>query len=387
MRNPNMKQSLVLAALSAVLAGCAATDGTPPAALSTAEAYYTQADFDRVPKIDVHVHANMYDPSFLALVRDNGFQVLSINVDYPDFPTLDTQADVAHRYFADDPAHFQFTTTFSMDGFETAGWSARTNAHLDRELDAGAIGVKVWKNIGMVERNRAGELIMLDDPGFDAVMAHIEQRGVPLIAHQAEPYNCWLPLDQMTTENDRQYFKAHPEYHMYLHPEMPSYQDLMDARNRFVGAHPGLTVMGAHLGSIEWSVDELADFLDAYPNAVVDMAARMSNLQYQSNRDREKVRNFLIKYQNRVLYATDLTLSPLSDEAKAQNPPIDPGADFAASAEGVWRSDWTYLATPENQYVDTLKADTPGLALPRSVIRKIYYENALRVFPAFAHAS
>jgi len=329
----------------------------------------------------------MYDPSFLALVRDNGFQVLSINVDYPDFPTLDTQADVAHRYFADDPAHFQFTTTFSMDGFETAGWSARTNAHLDRELDAGAIGVKVWKNIGMVERNRAGELIMLDDPGFDAVMAHIEQRGVPLIAHQAEPYNCWLPLDQMTTENDRQYFKAHPEYHMYLHPEMPSYQDLMDARNRFVGAHPGLTVMGAHLGSIEWSVDELADFLDAYPNAVVDMAARMSNLQYQSNRDREKVRNFLIKYQNRVLYATDLTLSPLSDEAKAQNPPIDPGADFAASAEGVWRSDWTYLATPENQYVDTLKADTPGLALPRSVIRKIYYENALRVFPAFAHAS
>ena len=105
------------------------------------------------------------------------------------------------------------------------------------------------------------------------------------------------------------------------------------------------------------------------------------------DRDREKVRNFLIKYQNRVLYATDLTLSPLSDEAKAQNPPIDPGADFAASAEGVWRSDWTYLATPENQYVDTLKADTPGLALPRSVIRKIYYENALRVFPAFAHAS
>ena len=33
----------------------------------------------------------------------------------------------------------------------------------------------------------------------------------------------------------------------------------------------------------------LADFLDTYPNAVVDMAARMSNLQYQSNRDREKV--------------------------------------------------------------------------------------------------
>lgn len=384
--NPNFRRSLLLAALAATVAGCVTT-GKGPAALSGSDLPYSAADYDRIRKIDVHVHANMYDPSFLALARENHFQVLSINVDYPDFPSLDTQADVAHRYFADDAGLFQFATTFSMDGFETPGWSARTNAHIDKELAAGAIGVKVWKNIGMVERNRAGELIMLDDPGFDAVVAHIEQRGVPLIAHQAEPYNCWLPLDQMTTENDRQYFKAHPEYHMYLHPEMPSYQDLMDARNRFVEAHPGLTVMGAHLGSIEWSVDELADFLDAYPNAVVDMAARMSNLQYQSNRDRERVRDFLIKYQDRVLYATDLTLSPLSDEAKAQNPPIDPGADFAASAESVWRSDWTYLATPESQYVDTLKADTPGLALPRSVIRKIYYENALRVFPAFAHAS
>lgn len=387
MRNPDLKQPLLLAALSITLAGCAPAAKGPSAALSGPDIPYTQADFGRIPKIDAHVHANMYDPSFLALVRDNGFQVLSINVDYPDFPSLDGQAEVAHRYFAEDAGLFQFTTTFSMDGFETAGWSSRTNAHIDRELAAGAIGVKVWKNIGMVERNREGELVMLDDPGFDTVMAHIEQRGVPLIAHQAEPYNCWLPLDQMTTENDRLYFQAHPEYHMYLHPEMPSYRELRDARDRFVEAHPGLTLIGAHLGSIEWSVDELATFLDAHPNAVVDMAARMSNLQYQSNRDRDRVRDFLIKYQDRVLYATDLTLSPLSDAAKAQNPPIDPGADFAQAAEEVWRSDWTYLATPESQYVDTLKADTPGLALPRSVIRKIYYENALRVFPAFAQAS
>ena len=382
-----LKRALLLGALSSSLAGCVTGGGDGHSSLNPSDLPYTQADFDTVPKIDAHVHANMYDPSFLALLRDTGFQALSINVDYPDFPSLDQQAAAAHRYHAQDPGVFQFTTTFSMDGFETAGWSSRTNAHLDREFDAGAIGVKVWKNIGMVERNQAGDLIMLDDPGFDTVMAHIEQRGMPLIAHQAEPYNCWLPLDQMTTENDRLYFEAHPEYHMYLHPEMPSYRDLMDARNRFVGAHPGLQVVGAHLGSIEWSVEELAEFLDTYPNAVVDMAARMSNLQYQSNRDREAVRDFLIRYQDRVLYATDLTLSPLSEEAKAQNPPIDPGADFAASAESVWRSDWTYLATPDSQYVDTLKADVPGLALPRSVIRKIYYDNARRVFPAFAQAS
>jgi predicted TIM-barrel fold metal-dependent hydrolase len=125
-------------------------------------------------------------------------------------------------------------------------------------------------------------------------------------------------------------------------------------------------------------VDELAKFLDRYPNAVVDMAARMSNLQYQSNADRDRVRDFLIRYQDRILYATDLTLNPPSEEAKAQNPPIDPTANFAQVAEQVWRSDWTYLATRESQYVSTLKSDTQGLGLPKAVIRKIYYENAVR---------
>ena len=112
--NPNFRRSLLLAALAATMAGCATT-GEGPAALSGSDLPYSAADYDRIRKIDVHVHANIYDPSFLALARDNRFQVLSINVDYPDFPSLDTQADVAHRYFADDPGLFQFATTFSMD--------------------------------------------------------------------------------------------------------------------------------------------------------------------------------------------------------------------------------------------------------------------------------
>lgn len=339
---------------------------------------YTQEDFAALPKVDAHVHANMYDPKFIDLVRRNNFSVLSINVDYPDFPTIDIQSDVAHQYAAEAPDIFRFAATFTMDGFGSPSWSQQTISHIDGELTRGAIGVKVWKNIGMVERDEAGELIMLDDPGFDPVMDFIESRNAILIAHQAEPRNCWLPLEQMTTENDRLYFEAHPEYHMYLHPEMPSYEDLIGARDRFLARHPRLPVMGAHLGSLEWNVDELATFLDRFPNAVVDMAARMSNLQYQSNRDRERVRDFLITYQDRILYATDLTLNPPSAEARAQNPPLDPTADFAVSAEGVWRSDWTYLATRESQYIETLKAQTPGLGLPKSVIRKIYFENAER---------
>ena len=58
---------------------------------------------------------------------------------------------------------------------------------------------------------------------------------------------------------------------------------------------------------------------------------------------------------------------------------MDP-AEFTAEADTFWRSDWVYLATAEAQSIDAIKADVKGLALPKSVIDKIYYANARRVF-------
>jgi predicted TIM-barrel fold metal-dependent hydrolase len=173
----------------------------------------------------------------------------------------------------------------------------------------------------------------------------------------------------MSTDNDREYFKEHPQYHMFLHPEMPSYEDQIRVRDHFVAAHPQMRFVGAHLGSLEYDVDRIAAFLDRYPNANVDMAARMSQLQYQSVRDFSKVRNFFIKYQDRLLYGTDLTLNPGADSA-----------EFKQEAHGVWTRDWRYLATGESQRVEVIKADVKGLALPRMVIDKIYYANSRRAF-------
>lgn len=359
--------NIALVTVSALLIGAA-----DPAPL------YSEADFAHVAKFDAHVHANVSDPRFLEVARRDGFELLSINVDYPDFPALQTQATVAHEMRAKDSERFHFATTFSMQGFGTPDWTARTNRALDDAFARGAVAVKVWKNIGMVATDAQGKRVFLDDPRFDGVMAHLEQRGIPLIAHQAEPKNCWLPLDQMTTENDRSYFREHPEYYMYLHPEEPSYEALMAARDRFVARHPKLAFDGAHMASLEWSVDELARFVDRHPNAVVDLAARMSNLQVQSNADRAKVRAFFIKYQDRILYGTDLTDSPPDPAARAQNPPAT--NDFPKEADQVWRADWRYLATPLSQRVDAINANAPGLALPRPVIDKIYWKNAQRFF-------
>lgn len=336
-----------------------------------AEAPYTMADFARVHKIDAHVHDNVADDTFLAVARKNNFELLSINVDYPDFPSLTDQANVAYALRARDPAHFHFATAFSMKGFGKPGWAEQVIRRISAEKSAGAVAVKIWKNVGLIETDAKGRKIMLDDPGFDPVIASMVKLQLPLIDHQGEPKNCWLPLDKMTTDNDREYFKEHPAYHMYLHPEGPSYETLMSVRDRFVAKHPDLHFVGAHLASLEWSVDRLAAFLDRYPNANVDMAARMTQVMYQSARDYQKVQNFFVKYQDRLMYATDLT----------QNP-ADKKNQFTSEAQAFWETDWRYLATTQTQHVADLHADIRGLALPRAVIDKIYYRNAKRVFLA-----
>jgi hypothetical protein len=366
---------------SAFLLVCACSskepDPPPPAAASAQPApaaSYSMDDFPRVRKLDAHVHINVLDSTFLDQAREDNFEVMAINVDYPDFPKLADQRAAALVQVKADPARVHWATTFSVKGFEKKDWLPKVKAQLAADAAQGAKAVKIWKNVGMSERDSSGKLIFLDNPAFSPVADEIQKLGLTLIGHQAEPYNCWLPLEQMSTDNDREYFKEHPQYHMYLHPEMPSYEDQIRARDNFVAAHPGLRFVGAHLGSLEYDVDRIAAFLDKYPNANVDMAARMSQVQYQSVRNYDKVRNFFIQYQDRLLYGTDLTLNPGEAGTDAQK------AEFKRSAHEFWTQDWRYLATPESQRVEMIKADVPGLALPREVIDKVYFNNAVRVF-------
>ncbi|QGZ43340.1 amidohydrolase family protein [Pseudoduganella flava] len=332
---------------------------------------YGVADFDKVPKIDAHLHLHgASQEAFLALARKDNFKALTINVDYPDFPPLDRQRNVAAALARAHPDRVAWAATFSTAGFEAPGWSDATLKDLDGALAAGAVGVKVWKNIGMSLRDGRGRLVMVDDARFDRVFDGLAQRGVMVLGHQGEPHNCWLPLERMTVKNDREYFKAHPAYHMYAHPEMPSYEQQMAARDRLLAKHLDLRFVGVHLASLEWDVDRLAAFLDAHPTASVDVAARIGQLQYQSQRDRRRVRDFFVKYQDRLMYGSDLAQSEEQDDAA-----------FVADLDTVWRRDWRYFVTADSFKVPELDGQVRGLALPRAVVDKLYRLNAEKAYP------
>ena len=157
---------------------------------------------------------------------------------------------------------------------------------------------------------------------------------------------------------------------MFLHPEMPSYDEQNAARDRMLAKHPKLRFVGAHLASLEWSFDEIAKFLDRFPNAFVGVAARMGQVQYQSHQDRQRVVDFFVKYQDRVLYGTDTGIRPETNAVEKYE-----------QTKAKWLRDWKYFNTDEMVSVPELAYPIQGLHLPKSVAKKLYFDNARRAFP------
>ena len=344
-------KNLILLFLSALILSCTSN-------------YYTMEDFAKVEKTDAHYHIYSAQNNSIEQAQKDNFKLLAINTFSDNCERVAEVQQQSSGLLKKYPSDFSYTATFCLDGWNDSTWVENIIAWLDSCIADGAIAVKVWKNIGMEFRDKDSVLIMIDDPKFDSIFKHIAEKGIPLVGHLGEPKNCWLPLEEMTTKNDSNYFANNPQYHMYLHPECPSYEEQMAARDRMLDKNPDLVFIGCHLASLEWSVDELAEWLDKYPKTAVDMAARMGQLFYQTRGNREKVRDFFIKYQDRILYGTDII-----DRGQEKEP-------FQKRMHETWLKDWEYMITSNTMTSSLIDGEFNGLKLPKEVVDKIYAWNA-----------
>lgn len=365
---------LCLFVLCITLQNCAQTKKTLLGEENSKSGFYTADDFKKVEKYDTHVHINVDDTTFIHQAKEDNFRLLTVNVNASDVASaIEEQRSIALRLIKAYPGRLVYATTFNVKNWGTDKWQPQTLAYLKESFEKGAIAVKIWKNIGMELRDKDGKFVMIDDSRFDPVLDFIEKNRITLIGHFGEPKNCWLPVEQMTVAGDKGYFSKHPEFHMYLHPEYPSYEDQINARDNMLKKHPDLRFVGAHLGSLEWNVDELAKRLDKFPNMAVDMAERICHLQFQSIKDWQKVHDFMIKYQDRLLYATDQVIAKDSDFGELKK-----------SVHNTRVSDWKFFATNNEMSVSNFDGRFKGLKLPRDVIDKIYRKNAEKWFPGIS---
>jgi predicted TIM-barrel fold metal-dependent hydrolase len=325
------------------------------------------APFD---KIDSHVHLHHLAPAFFDAFEKDRWRCLSICLSEA---AGNDPSDIAEQLVRTAEVHRQargrvaWASSFDARGFESRDFPERTIATLRRTFREGAIAVKIWKTIGMEIRTRSGEYLLPDHAVFIPIFEAIQKSGRTLVAHLAEPDGAWMPLNAANPEIS--YYGAHPEWSMYNRPGVPSKDAILTARDRVLARHPKLRMVGCHLGSDEEHLDRLAKRLDTYPNFAVDTAAR---IRYFILGGHEQARQFLLKYQDRVLYATDHTHKPGND------------AEATKAYRQTQDQDWKFFATGET--IQFRGKPYPGLGLPASVAKKIFHDNARHWLPGIAPA-
>ena len=320
----------------------------------------------RLEPIDTHTHVAKADADFYALLDRLHMHILDILLvdDHEEYrKSLGPQLEDAWRVVHESHGHAALCTSIDPFQFGQPDFPNSAIRGLDRDFREGAVAVKIWKNIGMELKDKDGHYVLADDPAFEPIYRDIQKHNKTLVAHQAEPDEAWAPPNRNGL--DYSYYKENPIWYMYEKPAAPKKQQILDARDHLLAMNPELRMVGAHLGSLEDDLDGLGKRFDRYPNFATDTAARVVHLVVQPS---DKVRAFIVKYQDRLVYGTDLGVE------KSGSIP-----DAIKEWEQQYAQDWRYFATRD--IFDYEGHKTQGLGLPPEVLRKLYHANAVHWIP------
>jgi predicted TIM-barrel fold metal-dependent hydrolase len=267
---------------------------------------------------------------------------------------------------------FQFAATFDLTRRNEPDYARGITNWLDDTFRAGAVMVKLWKAVGMELKTPAGAFMMPDDAVLDLIYGYLANQRRPLMAHFADPIDAWRPLDPASAHHA--YYASHPEWHVHGRTDFPSHAEILAARDRMLARHPDLVVIAAHLGSEAHDLDSLAKRFDRFPNLHADVAARTPELKRQPA---DKVRQFFLRYQDRLLYGTDA-----EQYTPGRLPSAAERAAFAARMEQWYRHEFDYYAGRGSRKSGGREIE--GLGLPRTVLDKFYHGNAQRLIPGIA---
>ena len=322
--------------------------------------------FAALNPIDTHTHIYTYDALYVAMLEKLHMHTIDIaDVDDRGLPArrdLAKENEIIFDLVHNSSGHVFACTSFDPYRISDPSFAKTAIRTLNENFAEGAIAVKEWKNVGMEVKNAKGAYILPDDPALEPIYRDIAAHHRTLITHIADLSSAWMPPDP--NASDQSYYREHPEWFMYNFPGAPSKQQILDARNHILAENPNLRMVGAHFGSMETDFKQLAATLDKYPNFAVDVASR---LNYLERLPREEAIAFVTKYQDRLIYGTDNTIYPGGDMQRQ-----------VQSEEAGYARDWRYLAT--DKVSSSRGRQVQGLALPDSILRKLYHDNAVRWF-------
>ena len=291
----------------------------------------------RRPAIDAHVHVHPDKTDVLADVMEANGLTHVVNLGILEVLGIPFREGMrAFRKALGDRLIYFCTPDFSDT---SPGFGERMAEELERKVEGGAAGLKIFKELGLRYRDTDGRLIPVDDPRLDPLWAKAGELGVPVLIHTADPVAFFRPLDERNER--REELRLHPDWHFWG-PAFPDHDELLAQRNRVIERHPETVFIGAHLGNYPEDLGYVDRCLDRYPNFYVDTAARIGEIGRHPS---EEVRAFFVKHQDRVLFGTDLTLGWDAFEEEESN-----REDLAEFYAAHWRFFETEARQVENHW-------------------------------------
>ena len=235
------------------------------------------------------------------------------------------------------------------------GYGQKAAAQLEADVKNGALGLgEIMKGFGLRATKADGTRLHLDDPELDPIWETAARLNIPVLIHTADPQEFFNPI---TFTNERWLELALYPDRRYPQPQFPSFETINGERDRLFRRHPKTKFIMAHLGWHANDLGRVAKMFDEMPNVYGEVGAVL----YDLGRQPHTAHDFLVKYQDRVLFGKD---SYQPDEFPY-----------------YWR-----VFETKDEYFDYYRDyhafwKLYGVDLPDPVLRKLYYQNALKLVP------
>lgn len=252
------------------------------------------------------------------------------------------------------PNRFVVFANVDFDGVGNSNWGELAAAQLELDIKSGAKGLKVYKSLGLRNKDINGNRIAIDDPRLDPIWEKCGELGIPVLIHAADPKSFWDPMD---SENERWLeLKTRPRRKRSATNPAP-WQQIIDEQHRMFKKHPKTKFINAHMGWYANNLDRLGELLDEIPNMSVGIGAIIAELGRQPRRANE----FFVKYQDRILFGKD---SWKPEEFPTYFRVLETADEYFPYYK-KYHAFWAMY----------------GLDLPDEVLRKVYYKNAINLIP------
>lgn len=325
----------------------------------------------RPPIIDFHTHLDSRAGARIErIMRRNGIELM-VNLSGGNFQGGIARSTRLSRTLPGKLVHF-YNPDWS--GIDEPDWGVREAHRLELAVTRhGFKGLKIAKLLGLYLRDSAGVLVDVDDPRLDPLWERAGTLGIPVSVHTGDPGAFWRPL---TPQNERfEELRLHPAWSFWGQP-VPSREALLAARDRVIDRHPLTTFVCVHFGGNPEDIDAVRALLATYPNAYVDIAARVPEI---GRHDAGRVRQLFLDHQDRILFGTDIGIGVRSLMLGSTGDDDPTEADAAT----FFATHWRFFETNDRRFAHPTPVQgdwvIDAIGLPESVLHKIYRGNALRL--------